>query len=59
MNSNQSLTQIQEATMYRIFTRTWWKSNSSWPGGREPHMGRKYTIATAHTEEAARDIARV
>jgi hypothetical protein len=26
---------------YRVFTRTWWKRNPAWPGGREPGAGRK------------------
>jgi len=29
---------------YMIFTRTWWKRNPKWPGGREPHKGRKTII---------------
>lgn len=35
---------------YRIFTRTWWRQNPDWPGGREPHAGRQYTIGHAETE---------
>lgn len=27
--------------MYRIFTRTWWRHNPSWPNGLEPCPGRK------------------
>ena len=45
--------------MYRIFTRTWWKSNKSWPNGLEPHMGRKTTIAHVDTYAAAADFCRV
>jgi len=26
---------------YRVFTRTWWRRNPSWPDGREPSLGRK------------------
>jgi len=44
--------------MYRIFTRTWWKYNPSYPGGREPSPGRKTTIAKARTEEEAQLICR-
>lgn len=39
--------------MYRVFTRTMWRRNPSWPGGREPGFGRKYTIAMVQTEEEA------
>lgn len=28
-------------TAYRTFTRTWWRTNSSWPNGLEPHAGKK------------------
>jgi len=44
--------------MYRIFTRTWWKDNPTWPDGLEPHPGRKTTIARAYTEEEARSICK-
>ena len=44
--------------MYRVFTRTWWKRNSGWPGGREPCPGRKTTIGKAKTEDEAREICR-
>ena len=39
--------------MYRTFSRTWWKRNMAWPGGREPHIGRKTLYSTHATEEAA------
>ncbi len=26
---------------YRVFTRTWWRSNPSWPDGREPGAGKR------------------
>ena len=43
--------------MYRCFTRTWWKRNPSWPGGREPGAGRKHTIArNVQTEGEAQAI---
>ena len=27
--------------IYDCFQRTWWKDNSDWPNGLEPHAGRK------------------
>ena len=45
--------------MYRVFTRTFWKPNPSWPGGREPHLGRRSYIAHGlSTYEEAREIAK-
>ena len=45
---------------YRVFTRTWWKHNASWPDGREPSIGRKTVIARhVYSEESARDMCRV
>jgi hypothetical protein len=42
---------------YRVFTRTWWKNNPSWPNGLEPCLGRKTTIAKrVQTEADARAI---
>ena len=38
---------------YRVFTRTWWRRNPSWPDGREPSPGRKTTIDKVKTEEEA------
>lgn len=46
-------------TKYRVFHRTFWKRNSSFPGGREPYLGPKHTITTVATEEAAQDVCRV
>lgn len=44
---------------YYVFHRTWWRSNPSWPGGREPKAGRKTTIARhVETEEQARELCR-
>ena len=43
---------------FRVFTRTGWKRNPSWPDEREPGVGRKTTIARHCTEEEARRIAR-
>lgn len=45
--------------MYRVFTRTWWRRNPSYPGGREPGAGRKYTLRwNVETEDEARAICR-
>lgn len=45
--------------MYRVFTRTWWRRNPSWPGGREPGAGRKTTIRrNVPTEADARASCR-
>ena len=43
---------------YRVFTRTWWKDNPSWPGGLEPHLGRKTTLAQVGTLREAQEIAK-
>ena len=43
---------------YRVFSRTWWKKNPSWPGGREPAPGRKYTLAVVDTEDEAREVCK-
>ena len=40
-----------------IFTRTWWRENEGWPGGLEPHFGKKRTIGHADSEDEAREIA--
>lgn len=45
--------------MYRVFVRSWWRRNPTWPRGLEPHAGRKHTIGYADTEESARDMCRV
>lgn len=45
--------------MYRVFSRTWWRANPSWPGGREPGAGRKTTIQrNVQDEETARAICK-
>ena len=28
---------------YSVFVRNWWKENSSWPNGLEPHAGARKT----------------
>ena len=45
--------------MYKVFTRTWWKENSEYPKGLEPHLGRKHTLnAFVATETEARAICK-
>ena len=45
---------------YKVYHRTWWTNNPSWPNGLEPGAGRKTTIrARVDTIEQARDIAQV
>lgn len=39
---------------YRIFTRTWWKENPSWPDGLEPQAGTKHHVKTVDTADEAR-----
>ena len=45
---------------FKCFTRTWWRRNPAWSGGREPDAsGRKTTIAKrVQTEEEARAICK-
>ena len=43
---------------YVIFHRTWWKHNSSWPGGREPGVGPATLIGRANTEEEAIEMCK-
>lgn len=44
--------------MYRVFKRTWWKKNPSWPKGLEPCAGRKRTVRIVSTEEEARNLCK-
>lgn len=47
-------------TVYRVFTRTWWKSNPNWPNGLEPSPGRRTVIRRNIVgETAAQDFCRV
>jgi len=39
---------------YKIFKRSWWKHNPSWPNKREPYIGKKTHIKYVDTEEEAR-----
>jgi hypothetical protein len=35
---------FSRGSVYRCFTRTWWRVNPGWPNGLEPEMGkRRYT----------------
>jgi len=44
---------------YKIFTRTWWKNNPSWPNGLEPGAGRRHTLhKRIETEEESRRICK-
>ncbi len=43
---------------YNVFTRTWWKRNPAWPGGREPSAGRKTYLRKHVTYADAREICR-
>ena len=45
--------------MFVTFTRTWYRPNKAWPGGLEPHAGRRhYTGHTYGEESAARAACR-
>lgn len=41
---------------YNVFTRNWWKRNPAWPGGREPHPGRKKYIRRGVSLAEARGV---
>ena len=43
---------------YRVFSRTWWERNTSWPNGLEPSPGDKRTIKTVNTEAEAREACK-
>lgn len=44
---------IGTAESYRVFTRTWWRRNPAYPGGREPGAGRQTTLARHCTYKEA------
>lgn len=46
---------------YRVFTRTWWRRNQSWPNGLEPHAGKRSYRGHPQclTVEQARDYCRI
>lgn len=39
---------------YEIFKRSWWKVNPAYPGGLEPHLGRKTHVCFVHGLDKAR-----
>ena len=41
-----------------VFVRTWWRENPEFPGGLEPHPGRKNTLVYVQSEQVARDICK-
>jgi hypothetical protein len=43
---------------YNVFVRTWYKEtkDKQWPGGLEPHLGRKTMLRQRVTFEEARKI---
>ena len=43
---------------YQVFTRTSWKANSKYPGGKEPCVGRKRNLGHVGTEEEVREMCR-
>lgn len=43
---------------YKVFHRTWWKPNPSWPDGREPGVGERHFICWAETEQEAREVCK-
>jgi len=48
-----------ESEKYKVFHRTWWKRNPSWPNNLEPCAGKKRRVGFANTETAARDMCRI
>jgi hypothetical protein len=53
-----STDQLIIMTKFRVFHRTWWKANPSWPDGREPGIGPRRHIAYVWSEEEAREACR-
>lgn len=37
---------------YRIFKRTWWRENPSWPNGLEPGPGKRHYVRDYYDTEA-------
>ncbi len=46
------------AKSFRVFIRTWWRNNPTYPDGLEPCAGKRRTIATSCTEKEARLICK-
>lgn len=45
--------------MYRVFVRSWWKENPSYPRGLEPCMGKKHILQSQILNRAeAQNICR-
>ena len=44
--------------MYRVFKRTWWRTNTSWPKGLEPCAGKRryFPVEQFDTEAEARSF---
>mgnify|MGYP001618162635 CR=1 FL=1 len=42
---------------YRVFVRTWWANDPTWPGGLRPQPGRQRTIARGCTYGEALQVA--
>lgn len=40
---------------YEIFKRSWWRVNRNYPGGLEPHAGRKRHVAYVYGLDKARE----
>lgn len=47
---------MRDDKLYDVFVRNWWKRNTSWPNGREPHAGPKRYIARRVSFEEARTL---
>lgn len=44
--------------MIEVFKRRAWKRNKSWPGGYEPHVGRRTHVCYVDTPDQARAICK-
>jgi hypothetical protein len=42
--------------MFKVYHRTFWKENLSWPEGREPRIGKSYFVDEVETEKEAREL---
>lgn len=49
---------IEDVARYDVFTRTWYKSNPTYPRGLEPSPGRKHYIARNLTWGEAREYCK-
>ena len=55
MSNENEVTEVEEKE-YRVFTRTWWKENPSWPNGLEPCPGERHYKRGTFTYEEAREL---